>query len=204
MKSIDFNGMRFTQWGDGYYRCSVVVNGKRKMYLLHRYVWEYHNGEIPKGYDIHHINGDKDNNDISNLEVIQRCEHLKQHWASKSDDEIQKYRENMKEAALPQAIKWHGSEQGKEWHKEHYQQMKERLHQRKEFECKNCGKKYFATRSGFCCNACKSAYRRKTGVDNINVICEYCGKEFVTSKYSKARFCSATCTNKAVRWKKEV
>ena len=33
---------------------------------LHRVVWESHNGQIPKGYDIHHIDSNTHNNDITN------------------------------------------------------------------------------------------------------------------------------------------
>jgi len=37
-------------------------------------------GEIPKGFEIHHIDGDKDNNNISNLEILSASEHQKKHW----------------------------------------------------------------------------------------------------------------------------
>ena len=33
-----------------------------------------------------------------------------------------------------------------------------------------------------------------SGVDNETRICENCGKEFVTSRFSKARFCSKQCS----------
>ena len=36
-----------------------------KLLSLHRMVWTCYNGEIPDGYDIHHIDFDKNNNDIS-------------------------------------------------------------------------------------------------------------------------------------------
>ena len=47
--------------------------------LLHRYIWTQHNGEIPEGYDIHHRNEDKTDNEISNLELIEHGEHARLH-----------------------------------------------------------------------------------------------------------------------------
>ena len=46
---------------------------------LHRYVWGYYNGIIPENYCIHHIDFNRSNNDISNLELITREEHNKLH-----------------------------------------------------------------------------------------------------------------------------
>ena len=66
----------------------------------------------------------------------------------------------------------------------------------KKFICQNCGKEFEALPFGnhnFCSNSCKSAYRRKNGIDNEIRICEICGKEFEINKYSKTRFCSKKC-----------
>lgn len=40
---------------------------------------EYHGIKIPKGYHIHHIDGNKDNNNISNLEMLSPDEHAEKH-----------------------------------------------------------------------------------------------------------------------------
>jgi alpha-D-ribose 1-methylphosphonate 5-triphosphate diphosphatase PhnM len=45
----------------------------------HRWVWEQTNGPIPKGYVIHHIDHDKTNNDISNLQCLTVREHHQLH-----------------------------------------------------------------------------------------------------------------------------
>ncbi len=60
---------------NGYMR--VRINGE--LVLEHRYVWEKHNGQIPKGYQIHHIDEDKLNNKIENLQLMKNSEHQKLH-----------------------------------------------------------------------------------------------------------------------------
>ena len=68
-KQIEYNGLKFNRDDKtGYYLSTTNVNGKRKR--LHRYVWECNYGEIPKGYHIHHIDENKGNNSIENLELI--------------------------------------------------------------------------------------------------------------------------------------
>ena len=72
-KYIWFNEMRFTRQEGGHYR---GYHGK----YLHRAVWEYYNGVIPKGYVIHHKDFNPANNDISNLQMLTKSEHKKLHF----------------------------------------------------------------------------------------------------------------------------
>ncbi len=46
---------------------------------IHRAVYAYYFGEIPKNYDIHHIDENPANNDISNLQLLNNAEHAKIH-----------------------------------------------------------------------------------------------------------------------------
>jgi hypothetical protein len=64
--------------GKGYYVISSSKEGNRGK-QLHRLIYEDHHGPIPKGMQIHHIDGDTTNNDISNLEMVSISEHNKIH-----------------------------------------------------------------------------------------------------------------------------
>lgn len=71
-EKIEFNGDFYTRNHFGYCRKTY---GDRKH--LHRAVWEKHNGAIEPNFDIHHKDGNKENNDISNLEKILKSEHTR-------------------------------------------------------------------------------------------------------------------------------
>lgn len=51
-----------------------VVNVNGKQYRAHRMIWTMLVGEIPEGYDIDHIDGNRANNHISNLRLATRVE----------------------------------------------------------------------------------------------------------------------------------
>lgn len=70
--SIMFNGEKYTLRNNGYYG---KTTGERT--LLHRDVWECYNGPIPVGWDIHHKDENKENCDISNLELLPKSEHAR-------------------------------------------------------------------------------------------------------------------------------
>lgn len=170
---------------------------------MHRYVWKHYYGDIPKGFHIHHLDGDKSNNDISNLAMVSPKAHANIHKETRSQETWDKLRENC-DRIRPLTKAWHASEEGHNWHKEHYENTKDKLHAEREFVCENCGKPFTAVGNGlnrFCCNACKSAWRRKSGVDDIELTCPVCGKVFKTNKYSGNKTCSRECGRKA-RWSK--
>ena len=63
-KNINSSGY-YTMWADG------------KTWSEHRYVWTQAYGEIPKDKVIHHLNGDKLDNRIENLELISQTDNMK-------------------------------------------------------------------------------------------------------------------------------
>ena len=54
-------------------------------YRIHRIVWEMHNGEIPKGMEIDHINHIRDDNRIENLRMVSRSENMKNRLLSRNN-----------------------------------------------------------------------------------------------------------------------
>ena len=46
-----------------------------KQWLAHRWIWTQVNGEIPKGYDVDHIDFNPSNNKIENLQILTRKQH---------------------------------------------------------------------------------------------------------------------------------
>lgn len=69
-----FNGLKFTLRNNGYF--GLTTNDR---ILMHRYVWEFYNGKIPNGYDIHHLNNKKYDNRIENLECLSKSEHTRKY-----------------------------------------------------------------------------------------------------------------------------
>ena len=57
---------------DGYYQ---ITSGIHKGKLLHRLVYENNFGSIPKGFHIHHIDGNKENNVPGNLMILSKSNH---------------------------------------------------------------------------------------------------------------------------------
>ena len=58
----------------GYSWCSGWKNGKRFNIPFHRIVWETFNGEIPEGLEIDHMDNNRKNNALSNLQLVTRAE----------------------------------------------------------------------------------------------------------------------------------
>lgn len=196
-KYLYYKGVKFTRDDKtGYYLNSTIRE------RMHRYVWRDNFGDIPKGCDIHHIDGDKSNNDITNLAMMPNGEHQRLHGAMLTEEERERRRINLKENARPAASEWHRSDAGREWHRAHYIKFADVLHKEYDKICDNCGAAFVGkVTSRFCCNACKSAYRRKIKADYISRICPMCGKEYSTNKFDPATTCSRSCANK-LRWKK--
>ena len=58
--------------------------------MHYRKIWEmHHNKKIPEGYEIHHIDGNKNNNDIDNLKCVSIEEHLDIHHQQNDHGAVQ-------------------------------------------------------------------------------------------------------------------
>lgn len=182
-KEVVFNGITYRLMGSGKYYLSQSKSneGRRHAKGLHVAIWEFYNGKkVPKGYCIHHIDGDTFNNDISNL----ACEPISQHLSYHSKKNLQnpEYRKNLLnnlKSINPLAAQWHSSPEGKAWHKEHAKTLEKAWNFRENRVCTVCGKEYVAktARSMYCCNSCAQKAARKNGTKER--VCKNCGSLFV-------------------------
>lgn len=187
------NGLSFRRdKKTGYFLSSSPIGGRRKR--LHVYVWELIHGEIPKGYQVHHIDHDKNNNEPENLALLTVAEHRKIHSQERTEEQLERMRRNVAENVRPKAIEWHKSAAGRAWHAEVAKKNSEKWEYRT-YTCTYCGKEFQSrklqrnSKTSFCSNNCKSAYRRKMGYDNVTRKCIFCGGEFIVNKYAKTQRC---------------
>lgn len=68
--------LRFENSGH-YYRVQCNYNLGGKHFQVHRIIYECFKGEIPKGYEINHIDHNPHNNHIDNLELVTHIENCK-------------------------------------------------------------------------------------------------------------------------------
>lgn len=194
------DGYRFTRdKRTGYFLASRKINGRRPR--LHVYVWESVHGKIPDGFHVHHLDGDKNNNEIANLDIMGAAEHAKLHDGMRTESTKVKIRGNLLSKAIPKAKEWHGSASGKAWHSKHAQEAW-RNSVETEYQCSYCGaaflskKHYSENQNHFCSKKCRAAFRRDSGVDDVVKICEKCGGEYLANKYQKTKFCP-DCKNRS-------
>ena len=177
----------------GYYQ-STVRNEGRKVWL-HQYVYEKYNGPQLRGFSVHHVDFNKDNNSIDNLVLLNKSEHsslhIKRYFSKLENREKQKIHLNK---IRPDHV-WPLDEKEKEIFRQHLKVSMSNIKPIIKF-CEYCGHEYSVKPLGtsrFCSNKCKSAWRRKEGLDNIERDCPICGKFFFTNKYRGSKTCSRHC-----------
>lgn len=173
MQVVIFNGIKYYKQASGYYQRAETAKRNRENIerRLHRAIWKFYNGEIPKGYHIHHKDENKENNDIDNLELLSPSEHQKKHikkskiWWQTLEGKIANKR------GVENAKQWHSSEIGKEWHSKH---QKEYINKIRTVEiCKECGRTFGTfkdKRHQVYCRKCRdkfahrAIYKKKRGL----------------------------------------
>ena len=83
--TVEWNGSKWSLRDNGYYGRTTGDRG-----MMHRAVWEHHNGPIPDGWDVHHIDRDRTNNSITNLMCLPKDEHTKLHAAEAAEEVMPK------------------------------------------------------------------------------------------------------------------
>ena len=170
VESVVFNGRK-------YYRYPESKNPAHRRYFarsgnrLHRDVWIFHIGTIPKGMHIHHIDNNTSNNDIANL----ACITLKQHWDEHRAELSERSKSPKQIAHLDRirhkAAEWHRSDEGRAWHKEHAKN--------------SVGKTWGKPNSYY-----PAPYK-----------CVWCGFDGIAKVPDRKKFCSPTCQNQESRFR---
>lgn len=83
-ESVVYKGVSYYRYPDSKrrtHRTYYLGGAKWKVSAkyLHRKMWEDVYGEIPKGFIVHHKDGDSSNNTIENLEIMSRKHHMELH-----------------------------------------------------------------------------------------------------------------------------
>lgn len=124
----------------------VKSGGKRgAQYYEHRAIWAQAYGDIPPGHHVHHINGDKKDNRLENLELVSAFNHHQHHFKELAA------RPESKERAAENFRKFHASKPTKQK------------------DCLRCGKTFLAKEhnqhgfTDYCTHKCRSAaaYHKK-------------------------------------------
>ena len=81
VRNVKTNKIKTTQINDlGRPYVLIYKDGKPKFIKIHRCLYETFVGPIPKGYDIHHKNGNKQDNRVENLQILPIHIHRKMHY----------------------------------------------------------------------------------------------------------------------------
>ena len=194
----EFNGVRYYRRPDGYYQ-SDHAHGDQYM---HRAVWAHHHGPIPDGFEVHHDpDRDKSNNDIGNLQLMERGPHASLHGKDRAAADPAAVAVHMANIR-PKASEWHRSEEGRAWHREHAVRVAEGLAVVDQ-NCVRCGKPYQVKvgkrKVGYCTPYCQTAARKERGDDDETRTCTVCGTDFTIDRYSRTKTCGRACGNESTR-----
>lgn len=160
----------------------------------HRWVWNNVNGTIPESCQIHHRDGNKSNNDISNLQLVSHRQHALLHLTEEKREKLRKQANSVRHLTK----EWHKSKEGRAWHKYHAQKEGFGKWEFPEKACGHCQRPFKPANHHniFCSNACKSAWRRAKKLDHVDLVCKGCGQVFSENKYAKRIYCSRACAKR--------
>lgn len=98
MTRIDWNGYKIDSSGiilnkdgsiksfklnaKGYWFTNFYYNGSSHCHLIHTVMWRAFNGEIPKGYEVDHINNIRTDCSISNLQLLTKSQNNQKSYDS--------------------------------------------------------------------------------------------------------------------------
>jgi hypothetical protein len=206
----EFQGRRWYLCGN-YFK----IGGKG----LHRAVWAAANGKIPPGrqWHVHHINHDRHDNRLANLELLSAREHLSERHPV-TDEQREAMRQRALESGMEHTKAWHRSKAGRKWHREHAAAVWAKREPR-DVVCVECSTVFETLDAGevkFCGGACRARAtrrRRREGVPitpsrqtSIGIVrkkeertCEKCGEPFMGQVNKTRTTCSKRCAS-SLKW----
>lgn len=180
-KRQSFNGIMFYKCGKRHFNANLPI---------HREVWRYHHGDIPDGCEIHHIDEDKANNLIENLQCLTRNEHRQVHGS---------IMQNIKKKTF--VCEYCGKEyvaydtgRNRFCSSRCLSRAFRKSHKTEKKICSSCGKEFIATHKNqkYCSPQCATFAQKKREVRT----CPVCGKEFEAVVKTKTKCCSRACSYK--------
>lgn len=210
-KSVRHNGRGYYLRPDGYYQAKRYKGMDERS--LHRKIYRDHHGSIPKGYHVHHVDGDRANNDIANLEALPAGQHIRHHRLGKPHPNPKLWRAIMakgREAMRNRPwVEYKCAQCGAGFVSQHcrprkfcgvacLEKYRANAFAGERRKCDECGKGYKATRNAqrYCgkrCNARAAERRYKAGSPKPRIcVCAHCRERFRSSR-TNARFCGRSC-----------
>lgn len=103
-RSLKFGKVRILKPNQvkGYLLVDLCKDGKGKWFSVHRLVWEAFNGPIPEGMQVNHINEDKTDNRLENLNLMTPKENS--NWGTRNQRHAKKQK-GIKRPDIAQKLK---------------------------------------------------------------------------------------------------
>jgi hypothetical protein len=198
---VEWGGKIWHRYRGGHY--ATIVR-------LHREVWEQACGPIPVGFHVHHKNGDKGDNSLSNLELLWHGEHSARHVEAKLGPHRERALRNAFATRLRNSAdrKLRGlvcAQCGAQYasgarHPKRFcssrcvEAARSGAFARQFRKCEHCGQEYFAAKrvQRYCSRLCNARACAERTVTVRELACARCGAAF-SSKRSNARFCTRQC-----------
>lgn len=167
----------------------------KKGRYLHRDVWAWYFGEPPKGYHIHHIDGNPANNNIENLKLLTAYQHRQIHVPK--GEQIAKPLRTFVCEVCGKEYQTFATGNNRFCSAECRNKNAYRTQPQVERICVVCGKNFTTRRDDnvtTCSRTCANKLRHH-GL-KTTAVCEICGKSFDVETAKSSRFCSPQCKAK--------
>ena len=197
-EKVEFRGVIYTSYPNGKRNKQKYFKDRDNNYL-HRKLWEFYFGEIPKGYHIHHKDGGMRNNSLDNLECLTPRDHCKAHsLLAKSDPAKDIYESRRRWQKSLEGLRHHSKLGKLNWLKK----------EKALFPCDKCGvlcERFKDHVKKVSCEECKavrkSAYKKKNYTPKekktYESFCKICGKQIVQKTRKPKELCSVICKSKS-------